>query len=494
MSNYTLIDKFFNPKSIALIGASRKPFGAANTILTGILHNKYIGEIYLINKNAGENEKLYGFPLYKSTLEISKVDLAFIIVPSKYVKSVIEDCIEIGITNGVIISAGFKESILYDKKKIELEQEIVKIARENGLRLIGPNCNGIVNIPSSFYAFFGPRLKVERGVCSYVTRGGTAGAFLLMGSACPGRGLGINKLLNLGDACDLTIGDFIQYYDQDPLTEVIGVYTEGISDGSKLLEILKNVNKPIIFYKSGQTSAGQRAALSHVGAIASSETNQIYKGFISQAGIISANSIEEMLNLAAAFSNSILPTGKKIGIFTFGGSLGVMMTDAAEKNGLEVAPLNPSQIEALNKILPEYWSHSNPIDITDGASVFDPRTLLKVFSIIVKDFDALFIIAPIFEHDSIFDYKEEEMNFKDMFKEFVKLNIKRYKRLLKLGKPIFVLGEYGEISDIFYQKGIPVYESFEQISKVYTGLYTYTKILKRKGTFEEYQRKNLREK
>ncbi|MHA1428216.1 MAG: CoA-binding protein [Candidatus Helarchaeota archaeon] len=491
MFDYDLIDTYFNPKSVALIGASRKPFGAASSILTSILHKKFSGDIYLINTRAA-GEKLHGYPLYQSILDCPPVDLAFIIVPSKYVKSVIEDCIKIGIKNGIIISSGFKESILYDKSKVELEHEIVTIARAGGLRLIGPNCNGIVNIPSNFYAFFGPRMKVEPGVCSYVTRGGTAGGFILMGSAMPGRGLGVNKLVNIGDACDLTIGDFIQYFDQDPSTEVIGIYTEGINEGSKLLSILKKVNKPVIFYKSGQTPAGQRAAMSHVGAIASTMTHSIYQGFISQAGVIPADSINDMLDFAAAFSHSPLPHGKKVGIFTFGGSLGVMMTDTAEKYGLDVAPLSQSQISALNQMLPEYWSHSNPVDITDASSVYNPRNLLKAFSIILEEYDGLLIITPIFEKEDIFDYAENETNFRNMYKDLVKRNIKYYRRLIQSGKTVFVLGEYGELSDLFYRNGIPVFESFEQIAKVYQGLYTFTNILKRKGLFETYNQQRAK--
>ncbi len=483
MSNFTLIDTFFNPNSIALIGASRKP-GAASMIISSILHKKYQGDIYLINNSTAEGEEIYGLPVYKSILDCPKVDVVFIIVPGRYVKQTIEECITLGITNGIIISSGFKESILYDKTKVELEKEIVKLARENGMRLIGPNCNGIVNIPASYYAFFGPRIKVAPGPCSYVTRGGTAGGFILMGSAQPGRGLGINKLVNLGDACDLSIGNFIEYYAQDPLTKVIGVYTEGITEGPELLNTLKKVDKPVIFYKSGQSAAGQRAALSHVGAIASSETAQISKGFVSQAGVIPANSIQDMLDLAAGFSYAPLPPGKKVGIFTFGGSLGVMMTDAAEKYGLEVTPLNQAQIKELNTMLPEYWSHSNPIDVTDGSSVYDPRNLLKIFSIILEQYDALFIVAPVFENEAIFDYAESEFNFRAFYKQMVKDNIKRYARLAQQ-KPVFMFGEYGELSTLFYQNKIPVYDSFERLAKVFSGLYLYSTILQRKGKLKK---------
>lgn len=478
MVDVNLIDKFFNPKSIALIGASRKPFGASNMILSGILQKKYSGDIFLVNKSSKEGESVSGLPLYKSLLDCPKVDLAFVIVPSKYVKTAIEDCIEVGITTGVIISAGFKESILYDEEKVALEKEIVDLARENNLRLIGPNCNGVVNIPASFYAFFGPRLKVPPGSCSYVTRGGTAGAFIMVGSTQAGRGLGVNKLLNIGDACDLTLGDFIQYYDADPTTKVIGVYTEGISEGSKLLEILRTIKKPVIFYKSGQTIAGQRAALSHVGAIASQETNYIYQGFISQARIIPANGIEEMLDLAAGLKHlKNLPTGNKVAIFTFGGSLGVMMTDAAEKYGLDVAPLSPPQIAALSEMLPEYWSHSNPIDVTDGSAVYESRSLLKMFSIILEEYDALFLVAPAFEDDQIFDYSEQEINFRAMYKNFIKQNMRRFESLTGERKPIFVLGDYGEISDLFISAGMPVYDTFEKLAKAYARIYSYSQKL-----------------
>jgi len=483
MGHYDLIDKFFNPKSIALIGASRKPFGAAHTIMTAILHKRYPGEIYLVNASAQEGEKLFDLPLYKRLQDCPKVDLVFIIVPSRYVKSVIEDCIECKVANGIIISSGFKESILYDQKKVELEKEIVELARTNGLRLIGPNCNGIVNIPASFYAFFGPRLKVPIGPLSVVSRGGTASGFILMGSSIFGRGLGINKLVNLGDACDLTIGDFLTYYGEDEQTKVIGVYSEGIQDGPEFLKVIKKMKKPVILYKSGQSEAGQRAALSHVGALASSSTNAIYQGFLAQSGAIPANSVEEMLDIAAGFSHSILPYGNKIGIFTFGGSLGVMMTDAAEKQGLSVAPLKQSQVDALNQMLPEYWSHSNPVDVTDGSSVYEAQNLMKIFQIILQEFDALFIIAPVFENVSIFDYTEKEINFQSMYKTFIRQNIKRFGALVQnSGKPIFVLGEFGELSNLFYQNGIPVYDNFDRMAKAYAGLYRYALHLKRNET------------
>lgn len=476
MSSNQIIDKFFNPKSIALIGASRKPFGAAHMILSGILHKNYSGEICLINNKATPGEEIQGIPLYKSIHQCESPDLVFVIVPGKYVKPVIQECIDEGITNGVIISSGFKESILYNEKKVQLEKEIVGLAREGGMRLIGPNCNGIVNIPADFYAFFGPRMKVPKGACSYVTRGGTAGGFILMGSAMPGRGLGVNKLVNLGDACDLTIGDFVEYYDQDPETKVIGVYTEGINEGAKLLQTLRSVKKPVIFYKSGQTEAGQRAALSHVGALSSGNTTAIYQGFTVQAGILPADSVEAMLDLAAALTHSIMPQGKRVGIFTFGGSLGVMMTDTAAKYGLEVPPLNQSQMEYFNQILPEYWSHSNPVDVTDGSNVYDPRVLLKIFGLILEGYDALFIIAPVFENDELFDYAENEVNFRTMYRQFVRQNIHRYGKLTKSGKPIYVLGEFGETSELFYKHGIPVYDTFERLARAFAGIYRYGKL------------------
>jgi acyl-CoA synthetase (NDP forming) len=137
-------------------------------------------------------------------------------------------------------------------------------------------------------------------------------------------------------------------------------------------------------------------------------------------------------------------------------------------------------VEALNEMLPEYWSHSNPVDVTDGASVYEPSNLMKIFQIILEEFDALFIIAPVFENTAIFDYDEKEMNFQSMYKTFIRQNIKRFGDLAqKTGKPVFVLGEYGEISNLFYQNGIPVYDAFDRMAKSYAGLYRHARYLKR---------------
>ncbi|MHA1229966.1 MAG: acetate--CoA ligase family protein [Candidatus Helarchaeota archaeon] len=471
--SYEEIDKFFNPESVAIIGASRKTWGASNSVISSLIYKKYPGKIYLINANANPDDKLYGMPLYKNVKEIPPVDLAFIIVPARFVKVVIEDCIEVGIKNAVIISAGFKESILYDEKKYVYEREIVNMARINNLRLVGPNCNGVINVPTNFYALFGPRLKLEPGDCSYVSRGGTAIGNILIRSALAG--FGANKLINIGDEADLKVQDFIKYYDEDPTTKVIGVYTEGISNGSDLVKILKNVSKPVIFYKSGQTKAGMRAAISHVGAIASEKTNEIYKGFIRQTGVIPVNNIDEMVNIAMAFSLSPPPKGNRIGIFTYGGSLGVMMSDAAERNGLVVGKLSQEQIDELNKILPEYWSHNNPVDVTDGNQAYTPQNMVKIFKIILEEFDALFVVAPVFEDDSIFDIDQNEINFRKMYQQLVKDNIRKYKKIMeKLGKPIFVLGDRGEFSKIFIKNRIPVYPTFESMARSFSALYQYT--------------------
>ncbi|MBD3227541.1 MAG: hypothetical protein GF329_05060 [Candidatus Lokiarchaeota archaeon] len=474
------INKFFNPESLAIIGASRKSWGASNSILNSLIHKKYPGDIYLINARAEKDEKLHGRELYQNIKDCPEVvDLVFIIVPGKYVKSVIQDCIDFGIKNVVIISAGFSESLLYNKEKVKEGRQIVKLARKNDLRFIGPNCNGIINVLGSFYGLFGPRVKIKPGDCSYVSRGGTAiGNILIESALC---GFSANKLVNLGDQSDLKVQDFIKYYDGDPTTKVIGVYTEGISDAQSMLEILKDVKKPVIFYKSGRTKAGKRAALSHVGAIAGDDTERIYKGFINQTQIIPVDSIDEMVDVAMALSLAPLPSGNKIGVFTYGGSLGVMMSDAAEKHGLKVAKLNKKQLDALNKMLPEYWSHNNPVDVTDGNNVYQPRNLIKVMKIIIDSFDALFITAPVFENDEIFDINKDEQNFRKMYQELVKMNIKKYRKIIdETNKPIFILGDKGEFSKIFINNNIPVYDSFNSIARSFEALYKYSKILSNK--------------
>jgi acyl-CoA synthetase (NDP forming) len=238
----------------------------------------------------------------------------------------------------------------------------------------------------------------------------------------------------------------------------------------------------VVFYKSGQTNAGMRAALSHVGAIAGSDTNKIYQGFINQTKILGVQNIDELVDLAMALSLAPLPNGNRIGVFTYGGSLGVMMSDAAEKNGLKVDKLTDSQIEKLNKMLPPYWSHNNPVDVTDGNSVYQPRNLLKVLKIIIENYDGLFIVAPVFDNEKIFDVSKEERNFRKMYQEIVKTNIKKYRKITEeTNKPIFILGDRGEFSKIFVKNGIPVYPDFDSIAKAYAGLYHYSKIIKEKN-------------
>ncbi|NHI94670.1 MAG: hypothetical protein EAX96_19420 [Candidatus Lokiarchaeota archaeon] len=460
MNKLELMDYFFHPKNLTLVGVSRKLIGVSSMLLMSLIRKKFKGDIHLINKNIKDGHKIMGQPIKSDLNQIeSDLDLVYIIVPSKAVPSVLEECSAKNMKAAVIISSGFSESIGYNKDKLQLQDEIVSIARKNGFVFAGPNCNGIYSEDVSLYAIFGPRfITIPNGHISVVSRGGTAGCNTI--NEIAKRGVGVSKFINLGDAACLDLQDFIEYYNQDPVTKVIGVYTEGISDGKRFLKIARKCGyeKPVVMYKAGQTRAGQQAATSHVGAIAGKFSNRIYEGFAKQTGIITVESIIELADVCSSFMLTYLPKGKRVGVITPAGSLGVQASDAINNAGLELATLNPATIEKLNGFLPEYWSHSNPIDLTDS---MDFSVIGKLAKILADEdnFDGMLVIfgdmpddqesmaemaGNIAEDMGLGDQLEsfrKMMENEDMLITMLKSEIKKISRsMFKQKKPVFFLG------------------------------------------------------
>ncbi|MHA1784873.1 MAG: CoA-binding protein [Candidatus Helarchaeota archaeon] len=472
MNKLELIDYFFHPKNVTLIGVSRNLLSASGMILSNIIRSNYEGPLHLINPNIEEGRKILGKSVKRSIKEINdELDLTFVIVPSRIVPSVLE---EIG-SDGkavVIISSGFGESILYDKEKLSIQDEIVRIAKKNGFVFTGPNCNGVYSDAISLNAIFGPRIKCLSGHISYVTRGGTAGINSLIESTV--RGIGVSKFINLGGAAYLTIQDFIEYYGQDPETKVIGAYTEGINNGKEFIRIIKKVNKekPVVFFKSGNTLAGRKAALSHVGAIAGEHSNKIFEGAVKQTGMIPVESLSELVDVCTSFMITYIPRSRNIGIITPAGSLGVTCSDACNKEGLNLPPLSSSLIEKLNKWLPEYWSHNNPIDITDSMN-------FNVFSRIIKlmlNDDRYGGLIVLF--GDVGDNQGEIMDFAvegfGNFDEIIKQQVKKIsKNMEKIKKPVFFLGPVrarNGLPEFFHSQKIVVLPEFRKIARIYSAM------------------------
>jgi acetyl-CoA synthetase (ADP-forming) len=272
-----------------------------------------------------------------------------------------EECASQNVKTAIVISAGFGE---VDETGSQLEHELVRIARKSGIRFTGPNCNGVYSAPPKFAGLFGP-LRPLPGEIALVTQGGSPGVVIHNLTHCRRRGL--SRFVNVGDAADLDISDFIEYYGQDPSTNAIMCYFEGLKDGRKFMDTVKHASKrkPVIVMKGGTGETSQRVVASHVGALAGSDS--VVSAALKTSGAIRTDSLSRMFDIAIAFSTQPLPRGNRVGILTFGGGVAVQFMDQADRLGLNVPPLDKESISALNKILPAYWSHGNPVDTTDGA-------------------------------------------------------------------------------------------------------------------------------
>ena len=349
------LDPLFNPKSIAIIGASNS-FGKWGFEMTMAVSGSY-GErkVYPVNEIASE---VLGLKAYKNVKDVpGPVDLAVITVPPQVVPSVMKDCAEKGVKTAVIASAGLSET---GQEGASLESDIVKNARSGGIRLMGPNSMGHFNLDAGFSTT--PWLpKIKKGHVSIISQSGNSGVYALqLGSEM---GIGFNKYISSGNEADLHAEDFLEYLAQDEGTKVILAYIEGFREGRRFLDLAREITKkkPIVILKAGRTEAGKNAARSHTAAISGSEA--IHDAAFKQAGIISVEQIEELIDVAGALLRQPLPKGRRVGILTGGGGFGVLSSDACEKSGLEMSVLTDTTIKKLNKILPPRWSHGNPVDM-----------------------------------------------------------------------------------------------------------------------------------
>ncbi len=353
------LENFFSPKSVAVIGASRKPGKVGYEILKSLLDGNYEGDIFPINPKADEVE---GLKCYKDLKSIgSEVDLAIIVIPSKVVLNALKDCAESGTKSVIIITAGFKE---VGKEGAELEKEVTKFARENGIRIVGPNCLGILSPTHKLNASFGGTLP-KPGSIGYISQSGALLASIL--DMANTNEIGFSKLVSFGNKCDLDELDFMQNMGEDDETSVIAGYLESIGDGHLFLEKASAISrkKPIILMKSGVSSAGAKAASSHTGSLAGSDT--AYQCAFEKTGAIRCDSIKTQFDFAQAFANQSLPKGDRVAVVTNAGGAGIMATDAVEKAGLTFASPSEETMKKLSEILPPAANIKNPIDVLGDA-------------------------------------------------------------------------------------------------------------------------------
>jgi acetyltransferase len=378
-----MLEKMFNPESVAVVGASHVKGKVGRAVLDNLM-NDYEGMIYPINPNSTEIE---GLKCYKTVLDVpAPIDLAVIVIPSKLVPQAVRECGEKGIKYLVIISAGFKE---VGVEGARLENEVKDIARSYGMRIVGPNCLGTLNTHTKCNASFAKKMP-PTGNISIITQSGALGTAILDWS--DSTGIGFDSFVSLGNKSDLNEIDFMEAWKTDDNTRVILAYLEGITDGSRFIEVARSVStvKPVIVVKSGRTSAGARAVSSHTGSLAGSDA--AYDAAFMQSGVIRAETMSEFFDMAGGFSGQPIPAGDRVAIITNAGGPGILATDSCERYGLRLATLSKETIDTLKTTLPAAASFYNPVDVLGDASAHLYKFALDT---VIKDdgVDGILVLA-----------------------------------------------------------------------------------------------------
>lgn len=365
---------FFCPGSVVVIGASREEGKVGHIILDNIINSGYKGKLFPVNPKA---DKIHGIKCYPSVLNVpGAIDLAIIVIPAQFVLQVLEECSKKNTKWSIIISAGFKETGIEGAKR---ERQLIEKAKDYGIRILGPNCLGIIDTKCPINATFSPNMP-PMGKIGFISQSGALGTAILDWAKT--NKIGFSKFVSLGNKADISENDLFDDWENEKNTEVITAYLEGVKYGREFIRISSKVSKkkPIIVIKSGNTDAGARAVSSHTGTLAGSA--KAYEAAFKQAGIIRANTIRDLFNYAKAFSYQPLPKGKKVAIITNAGGPGIMATDECEKSDILLASLEKETIDGLKEFLPEAANFYNPIDILGDALADRYKKTLEV---VIKD-------------------------------------------------------------------------------------------------------------
>ena len=367
------IGNLLYPKSVAFVGASANISKWGHLIFSNVVAGKYQGKIYLVNP---QGKDIAGRKVYKSVADIpDAVDLAVVTVPADKVLCLIPEFEKKAIKNVLLISSGFGETGVEGKI---LEDELVEKARKAGILILGPNTMGVCNPYISFYCT-GPHVRPVAGGTVLLAQSGNLGTQIL--AFAVKEDIGIRAFCGSGNEAMITIEDFMDGFEIDEMTKTVVLYVESIKNGRRFFESAKRVGKrkPVIVLKGGRTSAGANAAASHTGAMASDV--KVFMAACRQAGIVQAEIPMDLLDFSAAFSSLPLPKGNRVGLLTLGGGWGVVASDLCEENGLIVPRLSEEVISSINKLLPPFWSHANPIDVVGDMNA---ETYMKILEELIR--------------------------------------------------------------------------------------------------------------
>ena len=376
--NWEAMDAIFNPGSVAVIGASDNPGKLGSHVMRSLIEGNYPGKIYPVNPGKDE---ILGLNAYPSLLHIPEgIDLSIIVLPAEAVPRTIKECHEIGVKGIVLITSGFKE--IEDKRGEGLQRQITEISNRFGIKIIGPNTFGMVNLHLPMNASFTPEFsQVEKGGISLVSQSG--GMSHLMAFLAMRDHIGFSKIIGLGNRCNVDFADMVDYLIEDPETRVIAMYLEGIDEPRRLMAVAERARgkKPLIAYKVGRSPTSDKASQFHTGSLAGN--HQIYQGAFRQAGILTVENSEELLDSAKALTMCPLPGGNKVAVLSGQAGPGMAACDVCEMEGLLIPPFSIETQKRVEELLPPLAIRTNPVDM--GPAWYDSKAIKGIVHTVLED-------------------------------------------------------------------------------------------------------------
>jgi acetyltransferase len=452
------LDKIFNPKTVAIIGASDEEGTVGHALMKNFKELGFEGRIYPVNIKKSEVMGLKAYPTVEQVPE--PVDLAVIATPARTVPDIVEQCGKTGIKGLIIISAGFKE---IGEEGRALEQKIMELKRKYDLRIIGPNCLGVIRPSVKMNATFISKMP-KPGNIAFISQSGALGSAIL--DYALHENIGFSNFVSIGSMIDVDFGDLIDYFGTDPKTRSILMYIEGLTDARKFMSAARHFarTKPIILVKAGKYSESAKAAASHTGSLTGEDN--IYDAAFKRAGVVRVDEIADLFNAAEVLGMQPLPNGPNLAIITNAGGPGVMATDALIGQGGKVAKLSPKTMETLNAVLPHFWSHGNPIDILGDAHADRYKATIEA-CLADENVDGILII---YTHQAV----AEPVEIAKIISELVKNQSYHNKTILT---SFIGYDSVEEANSIFSQNSIPTFTTPEQATKTYLYMYQYKRNL-----------------
>jgi acetyl-CoA synthetase (ADP-forming) len=372
------LDTLFHPRSVAVVGASKNPAKLGFHVMKSLTEGGFEGDLYPINP--GE-EELLGVKAYSSVLDVPhQVDAAIVVLPAKAIPEIFKQCATKGVKGIVLITAGFKE--IEDELGGQLQDEMAALADEAGIPVIGPNTFGMVNLGAKLNASFTPEFSlVKEGGISLISQSG--GMAHMLAFMAMDENVGLNKIIGVGNRCNIDFADMLEYLANDFSTRVIAMYVEGVDDPRSLMESAREVRgrKPIAAYKVGRSPVSDQASQYHTGSLAG--LYEIYRGAFKQAGVLTVNSLHELLDTAKALDSCPIPEGNRVAILSGQAGPGMAASDVCEERGLALATFSSGTQERIERALPPLALRTNPVDM--GPAWYSPEAIREVADAALAD-------------------------------------------------------------------------------------------------------------